>query len=193
MFEHNSGLAELQGWIGVQLCTPSTYPQTVPSKDFRLLLAPIQPKLGDFRNISTIFNIHIFIGSTTLQFLQFWYQNGVNILFLVVKPIEVTSGFILKLMKKIARWRRCWNIWHLSLKTKISPLVVRYQESNGCQKNWQDLRNSDLEVYCANIQPKLKKLRSSTKNQSFLMASGGFLKFTQYWLNISALTQQIYL
>ena len=98
-----------------------------------------------------------------------------------------------KTYEKIARWRRCWNIWHLSLKTKISPLVVRYQESNGCQKNRQDLRNSDLEVYCANIQPKLKKLRSSTKNQSFLMASGGFLKFTQYWLNISALTQQIHL
>ena len=134
------------------------------------------------RRFQECFNhIHILIGSTTLQFLQFWYQNGVNILFLVVKPIEVTSGFILKLMKKIARWRRCWNIWHLSLKTKISPLVVRYQESNGCQKNWQDLRNSDLEVYCANIQPKLKKLRSSTKNQSFLMASGGFLKLTQYW------------
>ena len=74
-------------------------------------------------------------------------------------------------------------------KTPISPLVVRYQESNGCQKDRQDLRNSDLEVYCTNIQPKLKKLRSSTKNQ----ASGGFLKFTQYWPNISALTQQIYL
>ena len=53
--------------------------------------------------------------------------------------------------------------------------------------------NLDLEVYCANIQLKLNKLRSSTKNQSFLMASRGFLKFIQYWLNISALTKQIYL
>ena len=61
----------------------------------------------------------------------------------------------------------------------------------GCQKKQQDLRNLDLEVYCANIQPKLKELRSSTTNQSFFMASGGFLKFIQYWLNISALTQQI--
>jgi hypothetical protein len=136
--------------------------------------------LGDFRNISTIF-------------IFYWqYQNGVNVLFLVLKPIEVTSGFILRLTKKIVRWRCCRNIWHLSLKTKISPLVVCYQEPNGCQKNQKDLRNSDLEVYCANIQPTLKILRSSTKNQSFLMASGGFLKFTQYWLNISALTQQIY-
>ena len=145
------------------------------------------------RRFEEYFNhIHIPIGSTFLQFLHFWYQNGVNILFLVVKPIEVTSGFISKLMKKITRWRRCWNIWHLSLKTKISPLVVCYQESNGCQKNRQNLLNLDLEVYCANIQLKLNKLRSSAKNQSFFMASGGFLKFIQYWLNISALNKQIY-
>jgi hypothetical protein len=47
---------------------------------------------------------------------------------------------------------------HLTVKTKIYPLVVRYQGLNGCQKNWQNLRNLDLEVYCANIQPKLTKL-----------------------------------
>ena len=138
-------------------------------------------------------HIDILIASTILQFLQFWYQNGVNILFLLVKPIEVTSGFILKLMKKFARWRCCWNIWHLSLKSKISPLIVRYQESNEYQKNQQDQRNTDLEVCCANMQPKLKNLRISTKNQSLFMVSGGFLKFIQYWLNISALTQQNYL
>ena len=115
----------------------------------------------------------------------FWYQNGVNILFLL--------GFILKLMKKFARCCCCWNIWHLSLKTKISLLLVRYQESNEYQKNRQDLRNSDLEVCCANIQPKLKNLRSSTKNHSFFRVSGDFLKFIQYWLNICTLTQQIYL
>jgi hypothetical protein len=54
------------------------------------------------RRFQEYFNhIHIFIGSTTSQFLQFSYQNGVNILFLVVKPIEVTPVFILKLMKKL--------------------------------------------------------------------------------------------
>ena len=77
---------------------------------------------------------------------------------------------------------------YLTFKSKNQNIST----SCGCQKNRQDLRNSDLEVYCANIQPKLKKLRSSTKNQSFLMASGGYFMFTQYWLNISALTQQIY-
>jgi hypothetical protein len=120
------------------------------------------------RFLEYFIQIHILIGSNTLQFLQFWYQNGVNILFLLVKPIKVTSGFILKLMKKFARWCCCWNIWHLSLKTKISPLLVRYQESNEYQINLQDLRNSDLEVCCANIQPKVKNLRSSTENRSSL-------------------------
>ena len=43
-----------------------------------------------------------------------------------------------------------------------------------------------LNLYCANIQPKLKKLWSSTKNQLFLMASGGLLNFLQYWLNFSS-------
>ena len=89
----------------------------------------------------------------------------------------------LKTYEKIARWRHHWNIWHLIVKTKISPLVVHYQGSNECQKNRQNLRNLDLEVYCANIQPELTKVWSSTKNQSFLMASVGFLKFQQYcWI-----------
>ena len=40
--------------------------------------------------------------------------------------------------EKMARLGHCWIFLHLSLKTKISFLVVRYQESNGCQKNQQD-------------------------------------------------------
>ena len=133
------------------------------------------------RRFQEYFNhIHIFIGSSTLQFLQFWYKNGLNILFLVVKSIEVTSGFILRLMKKFAIWHYRWNIWHLSVKISIFPLVVCYQGSNRCLKNQQDLRNLDLEVYCANTQPKLKKLWSSTKMQSFFKAFGAFLKFVQY-------------
>ena len=142
--------------------------------------------LGHIRRFQEYFNhINILISNSTLQFLQFWYQNGVNYFFMIVKSIEVTSGFISKVMKKIARWHHHWNIWHLIVKTKISPLVVRYQGSNGCQKNRQDLTNLDLEVYCANVQLNLTKLQSSTKNQSLLMASRGFLKFLQYWLNLA--------
>ena len=36
---------------------------------------------------------------------NFWNQNVVNILFLVVKSLEVISGFISKLMKKNSRLR----------------------------------------------------------------------------------------
>jgi hypothetical protein len=88
----------------------------------------------------------------------------------------VTPGFILKLIKKLLDGSAVEIFDILSLKTKISPLIVSYLESNGCQKNQHDLRNSDLEVYCANIQPQLKNLLSSTKNQSFFMASGGFIE-----------------
>ena len=88
------------------------------------------------RRFQEFFNhINILISSSTLQFLQFWYQNGVNYLFLIVKSIEVTSGFISKVLKKFARWRHHWNIWYLIAKTKISPLVVCHQGYNGCQKN----------------------------------------------------------
>ena len=124
----------------------------------------------------------------TLKLLQFWCQNGVNILLLVLKSLEVTSSFISKLMKRIARWRHHWNIWHLSVKTKISPLFGCYQVSNGCQQFHKKILQTNLLSYCSNIQQKLKKLCNSTKNQSFLMPSGGFLKFIQFWLNIRAIT-----
>ena len=139
--------------------------------------------LGDFRIISTI---SIFL----LAIAPYNFYN-----FDTYQPFlhSKINGFYFKSYEKIARWRHHWNIWHLIVKTKISLLVVRYQGCNGCQKNRQNLSNLNLEVYCANIQPNLTKLWSSTKNQSLLMASGGFLKFLQYWVNISAITQQIYL
>ena len=59
------------------------------------------PKLSHIRRFQEYFNhINILISSSTLQFLQFWYQNGVNYLFFIVKSKEVTSGFISKVMKK---------------------------------------------------------------------------------------------
>ena len=62
-----------------------------------------------------------------------------------------------------------------------------YREEHRFQwvsKELTGTQKSDLEVYCSNIQPKLKKLIRSTKDQSFLMASGGSFKFTQYWLYV---------
>ena len=85
----------------------------------------------------------------------------------------VSSGLSARIWKIVSSWL-----------LRTFSTSKRYKEYNGCQKNRQYLRNLDLEVYCANIQPKLTKLRSSTKNQSFLMASVGFLKFLQYCLNV---------
>ena len=59
------------------------------------------------------------------------------------------------------------------MKTRISQLVVRYW-SNGCQKNWKDLRNLDLEVCFTNRQQKLKNVWSSKKKSVIL---DGFWKF----------------
>ena len=41
--------------------------------------------------------------------------------------------------------------------------------------------NLDLEVWCSNIQTKLKKKWNSTKNQSFFMGSGGFFEVKVAW------------
>ena len=56
--------------------------------------------MGEIKDI-TFRLTYIMAGSSTLNFLKFWNQNVVNILFLVVKSLEVISGFISKFMKKI--------------------------------------------------------------------------------------------
>ena len=66
--------------------------------------------------------------------MKFWFQNGVNMLFFVVKSKDVTLGFILEHIKN-ARWCHIWNIWHLNALTKISPLLGYYQESMGVKKS----------------------------------------------------------
>ena len=130
-------------------------------------------------------------GSSTLQFLQFWNQNVVNILFLVLESLEVISGFISKLMKKFSRWRHHWNIWHLSLKTKISPLLGRPQGPQGCQKMGHYPLNLDLEVWCSNIAPKLNKLQKPSRSHQKWLIFARILQFFQFWLNIRAPNFQI--
>ena len=88
---------------------------------------------------------------------------------------KITRGDIrlyFKTYEKIA-----WNIWHLIVKTKISPLFGCPQGPQGCQKMGYYPLKSDLEIWCSNIQPKFQKLWNSTKNQSLFMASGGSLNF----------------
>ena len=102
-------------------------------------------------------NIHIFIGSTTVP--PKWCKYPI----LGSKTNRGDIRLYFKTYEKISRWRRCWNIWHLNLKTKIYPLVVRYQEFNRCQKNQKDLRNSDWKFIVLIFSQKWKKTWKNPK------------------------------
>mgnify|MGYP001389112552 CR=1 FL=1 len=69
--------------------------------------------------------------------------------------------------EKSARWRNHHKIIKTNLKTHISPLSTRPQESQGCQKMRQDPLNMPFEVWCANIALKLKKTQKSLRKQVF--------------------------
>ena len=99
-----------------------------------------------------------------------------------------------KTSEKIARWRH-WNIWRLSVKTNIYLLFRCLQGSQECQKIHNAIIHSTgIWRFCALIfSQNWKKLWHSTKNQSSLRASGGFLKFIQFWLNIRAPNFQVQL
>ena len=59
-------------------------------------------------------------------------------IFMHVKPIEVTSGFNLRVMKKSARWLCHTEKSKTNIKKLISPLLTRTQGSQGCQKMRKD-------------------------------------------------------
>ena len=85
------------------------------------------------------------------------------------KPIEVTFGFNLRVMKKSARWLCHTEKSKTNIKKLISPLLTRTQGSQGCQKMRQDPLNMPHEVWCANIAPKLKNIQKTLRKQGFLM------------------------
>jgi hypothetical protein len=55
----------------------------------------------------------------------------------------------------------------MNLKTLISPLLIRPQESKGCQKMRQDPLNMPVEVWFAKIAPKLKNIQKGLRKQVF--------------------------
>ena len=89
-------------------------------------------------------------------------------LFIDVKSIQVISGFNLKRMKKIARWRCGTKISKTNLKTMISPLLTRPQGCQGCQKIWKTKLKTTLVSWSAKIQPKLNKIWKTFRKLSFL-------------------------
>ena len=90
------------------------------------------------------------------------------------RPTQI-AGFQPKIgiLTSYGSWQNLWTPVTKVLPTSIVGigllLFTVYQGSNGCQKNWQNLRNLDLEVYCANIQLKQNILRNSTKNFWWLL------------------------
>ena len=81
------------------------------------------------------------------------------------------------------------SLKYLTFKCKNKDIsnILTTQGSQECQKMHHYSLNLDLEVLCSNIQPKLKKLLNSTKNQSLFLAFGRFLKIIQFWLSITPL------
>ena len=61
----------------------------------------------------------------TSKKLEFRLKVVKIIYFLTQKPIKGTLGFILEIMKKIARWRHKSEISKRNVKTMISPLLFR--------------------------------------------------------------------
>ena len=103
------------------------------------------------RRFQEYFNhINILISSSTLQILLcILIPKWCKLPFLDSKINTDDIKLYFKSYDKIPRWRYCWSIWHLIVKTKMSPLVVCYQGSDGCQKYRQNLTKLDLEVYCS--------------------------------------------
>jgi len=69
--------------------------------------------------------------------------------------------------EKSARWCHRHKIIKTNLKTHISPLLMRPQGSQGCQKIRQDPLKMPLEVWCAKIIPKLKNIQKYLRKQAF--------------------------
>jgi hypothetical protein len=59
---------------------------------------------------------------------------------------------------KSARRCHCHKIIKTNLKTPVSPLLIRPQVSQGCQKMRQDPLNMPVEVWCAKIALNLKNI-----------------------------------
>ena len=71
------------------------------------------------------FQIDSMNSCSTSKKLLFWLKIVKIIQFLTLKPIKGTLGFILKILKKIARWRHKSEISKRNVKTMISPLLFR--------------------------------------------------------------------
>ena len=84
------------------------------------------------------FQIDSINSCSTSKKLQFWLKIVKIIYLLTLKPIKGKLGFILEIMKKIARWRHKSEISKRNVKTMISPLLFCLLGWLGFQKKQFD-------------------------------------------------------
>ena len=76
------------------------------------------------------------------------YKKISNI-FLAIKSLQGKLVFILKIMKKIAKWRNKSEISKQNVKTMKSPLLFHLWENLGCEKKQYDPLTFILWVWVA--------------------------------------------
>ena len=106
------------------------------------------------------------------------------IIFLSLKPIKVSSVFILNYLKKSCRGRHRSEISKTNTKTLIFSIWIRPQGSQGRQKMRQGPLNTPFEVWSANIAPKLKSIWNTLRKQVFFdtfFPFWWFLKVCAFW------------
>ena len=97
-----------------------------------------------------------------IEVLEIMAQMRQCIIFKILKPLKMSSDFILNYLKKSCRGCYHSEISKTNTKTMISSLWTRPQGCQGGQKTGKDQRINKLMCFCANIQPKLNKLRKTS-------------------------------
>ena len=117
-----------------------------------------------------------------------------NVTFYACKIIKVTSGFNLKKRIFFARWRQHPQNSRNIFQIQITSLLWHPQDPHGCLEKQNYPLSLNLVVWCAKIQPKIKKVwktsemtRKTSKNDFF----GSILKFLGFGPNCSTPNYQI--
>ena len=82
--------------------------------------------------------------------------------------MQVISGFNLKRVKNIARWRCATKTSKTNLKSMISPLLTCPQVCLGCQKIGKTKLKTTLVSWSAKIWPKFNKIQKTFRKQGFV-------------------------
>ena len=116
---------------------------------------------------SRFFQNYAFKGWLSLETMKLWLLVLTKILFFNDLNYKADIGQHFLKSEKSARRRHRHNIIKTNLKTLVSPLLMRPQGSQGCQKMLQDPVNMPVEVWCAKIAPKLKNIWKGLRRQGF--------------------------